>query len=207
MNGNKDKIILHLCASKYGSDTLDYVAAGYDVRLITEEIDVRTYVPPENVYGVFANPPCQKFSMASPIARSERDFSGGIELVESCLRIIWQIQSKGAPLQFWALENPRGYLERFLGKPAFEFQNWEFGDTGPLATKRTWLWGFFNEPARTTREREVDYIHDGSRMNKKPRLFAPSDIKPRNKNFLKMTSDQRSIASPLFTKAFFQANP
>lgn len=204
---NEHKIILHLCASKYGSDTKDYVAAGYDVRLITEDIDVRRYTPPRGVYGVFANPPCQKFSMASPKARQDRDFSGGIELVEACLRIIWKIQQKGAPLKFWALENPRGYLERFLGKPAFEFQNWEFGDMGPLATKRTWLWGYFNEPAKTTREREVEKIHDGSRMNKKPRLFIPTEIIPRNSKFLKMTSDERSIASPHFTKAFFQANP
>lgn len=47
MSENKDKIILHLCASKFGSDTLDYVAAGYDVRLITKDVDVRTYIPPQ----------------------------------------------------------------------------------------------------------------------------------------------------------------
>ena len=59
---NKDKIILHLCASEYGSDTRDYREAGYDVRLITKDIDVRKYEPPENVYGIIANPPCTMFS-------------------------------------------------------------------------------------------------------------------------------------------------
>jgi hypothetical protein len=201
---------LHLCASRFGSDTKDYREAGYDVRLITEEVDVRTYEPPENVYGVFANPPCQKFSMANPTPRADRDFKEGIELVEACLKIIWKLQATGAPLAFWVLENPRGYLERFLGKPAFEFQNWEFGDTGPLATKRTRLWGFFNEPQRMVAHRVVPYIHDGSRRPKRNEIFKtlfPVDLpKARNKKFLKMSSDERSIASPHFTRAFFEAN-
>lgn len=203
---NKDKIILHLCASEFGSDTRDYVAAGYDVRHITKEIGVENYHPPKNVYGIFANPPCQKFSMANPRTRTERDFSEGMKLVKECLRIIWEVQESGAPLAFWALENPRGYLERFIGKPAFQFQNWEFGDDGPLATKRTWLWGYFNEPVKTVTKREVPHVHDGSRHNKKPRLFEPTQIIHRNPSFLKMTSDERSIASPHFTKAFFIAN-
>lgn len=31
MKDEKNKIILHLCASKYGSDTKDYEMNGYDV--------------------------------------------------------------------------------------------------------------------------------------------------------------------------------
>lgn len=54
---NKDKIILHLCASEYGSDTRDYKKAGYDVRYVTKEIGVENYHPPKNVYGIFAPPP------------------------------------------------------------------------------------------------------------------------------------------------------
>ena len=44
--GNNQKIILHLCASEFGSNTENYREAGYDVRLITKDIDVRTYTPP-----------------------------------------------------------------------------------------------------------------------------------------------------------------
>lgn len=202
---NSEKIIIHLCASEFGTDSEEYVKNGYDVRRITKEVGVENYHAPKNTYGIIANPPCQKFSMASPRARSDRDFSEGMRLVKECLRIIWEVQESGAPLQFWVMENPRGYLERFLGKPAFSFQNWQFGDDSALATKRTWLWGYFNEPIINTFDREVDYVHDGSRRKQESMLF-PEMFPPRNKGFLKMTSDERSKASPHFTRAFFEAN-
>lgn len=44
-----NKIILHLCASEFASDTRDYTAAGYDVRPITKEIDVRMFEPTQIV--------------------------------------------------------------------------------------------------------------------------------------------------------------
>ena len=54
---NKDKIILHLCADT-GSDSSPYQDAGYDVRCIGKAIGVENFHPPENVYGIIANPPC-----------------------------------------------------------------------------------------------------------------------------------------------------
>ena len=54
---NKDKIILDLCGGT-GSWSKPYRDAGYDVRVITlPDNDVRTYEPPENVYGILAAPP------------------------------------------------------------------------------------------------------------------------------------------------------
>jgi site-specific DNA-cytosine methylase len=202
-SSNKDKIILHLCASEFGSDSKPYRDAGYDVRLITKEIGVENYHPPKNIYGIIANPPCERFSMANPKSRNQRDFSVGMRLVRECLRIIWESQEQGAPLAFWVIENPRGYLERFLGKPAFKFQNWQFGEPGPLATKRTWLWGYFNVPSVSTKERTIGYIHDVSRHTKTFSLFP---IDERNKAFMALGPDGRSEASPFFTKAFFEAN-
>ena len=60
---NKNKIILHLCAD-IGSDSKPYKDAGYDVRLVGKDIGVENYTPPENVYGIIANPPCPEFSFA-----------------------------------------------------------------------------------------------------------------------------------------------
>lgn len=55
---NKDKIILDLCGGT-GAWSRPYREAGYDVRLVTlPEQDVRTYRPPEGVYGILAAPPC-----------------------------------------------------------------------------------------------------------------------------------------------------
>lgn len=149
---NKNKIILHLCCSEYGSDTKDYKEAGYDVRYIDKNIDVRKYEPPKNVYGIFANPPCTMFSKARVRAKTPRDMLKGMELVEACLKIIWKCQARinkdaypEMPLKFWALENPDGYLKWFLGKPALIYQPYEYGDN---YSKKTNLWGIFNPPLR-----------------------------------------------------------
>lgn len=86
-----DRIILHLCA-KEGSDSKPYRDAGYDVRIIGEEIGVENYSPPENVYGIIANPPCTMFSIARTNAKTPRDLKEGMRLVKECLRIIWECQ-------------------------------------------------------------------------------------------------------------------
>ena len=198
---NKDKIILHLCASEYGSDTRDYREAGYDVRLITKDVDVRKYQPPENVYGIFANPPCTMFSKARTRAKKPRDMMEGMELVMACLKIIWTCQARikrdahpEMPLKFWALENPDGYLKWFLGKPAFQYQPYEFGGNH---SKKTNLWGMFNEPRKPFFNNQI-----GSGKTMK-HLHTPMSEK---RNWEKIT-DLRSIAPPEFTRAFFLANP
>ena len=190
---NSEKIILHLCASKFGSDSLDYVDAGYDVRLITKDIGVENYHPPENVYGIIANPPCTMFSIARTRAKTPRDLEEGMRLVKECLRIIWEAQYKlkgntyKTDLKFWMLENPEtGMLKYFLGKPAFKYQPYEFGED---RSKRTALWGNFNEPKKLK-----EYKKSNNVIGKVGR-------EPTNHN-----SDIRSIASPFFTKAFFEAN-
>ncbi len=120
---NSEKIILHLCAD-IGSDSEPYREAGYDVRLVGRDIGVENYTPPENVYGIIANPPCTMFSIARSNAKTPRDFVEGMRLVKECLRIIWQCQyptvghfSK-SNLKFWVIENPAsGALKNFLGTP------------------------------------------------------------------------------------------
>ena len=196
MNDNRNKIILHLCASKFGSDTRDYKEAGYDVRYITKEIGVENYHPPKNVYGIIANPPCTMFSKARTKAKKPRDLNEGMRLVKECLRIIWECEyelpekSRKSVLKFWALENPAtGLLKNFLGKPTYEYHPYEFGED---RSKRTALWGNFNPP---------------------PKPLLASGMCSRNvmgksgRDKGKRGTDNRSIASPYFTKAFFYANP
>lgn len=149
---NSEKIILHLCASEYGSDVRDYKAAGYDVRYIDEKIGVENYHPPANVYGIIANPPCTHFSIARTRAKKTRDFREGMRLVQECLRVIWEAQydwdgsGRKSPLKFWALENPAsGFLKYFLGKPTFVYQPFEYGE---YRSKATALWGNFVPPPR-----------------------------------------------------------
>lgn len=201
MKKNADKIILHLCASKYGSDSKPYSDAGYDVRLITEEIDVRTYKPPPNVYGIIANPPCTMFSIARGTrAKKPRDLREGMELVKACLDVIWEcmydtpLNSFTPSLKFWAIENPyTGMLKHFLGNPAYIYSPEEFGDA---YTKKTALWGKFNPPLRPF------FLRSPLRMADVTQHINPMTTRDRRER-----TDLRSIASEPFTKAFFYANP
>lgn len=91
-NDNSKKIILDLCGGS-GAWSRPYKEAGYDVRLITlPDNDVRTYQPPDNVYGILAAPPCTEFSIAK--GRRSRDFESGLEIVQACIRIIWTCRIK-----------------------------------------------------------------------------------------------------------------
>jgi len=197
---NKDKIILHLCA-KEGSDSLPYKEAGYDVRIIGEDIGVENYNPPDNVYGIIANPPCTMFSVARTTAKIPRDLRQGMFLINECLRIIWECQyrietvkinqSANSPLKFWVIENPgTGMLKWFLGKPVMSYHPYEWG---VCFSKLTALWGLFNIP-------------------QKPLLFNPIPKGRRLADFAFFNMDKekrmqaRSTCCKEFAKAFFLAN-
>lgn len=194
---NSDKIILDLCGGT-GSWSKPYRDAGYDVRLITlPEYDVTTYEPPANVYGILAAPPCTKFSKADTSkTRSEKDFTEGMITLEACLNIIWKVQVKGAPLMFWALENPQGYLSRFIGRSVFRFQHWEFGEKNlALATKRTEIWGYFNSPTKIVKERNV------------PKVLKHSlDKEKTNKEWSRTSVEDRAKTCQGFAEAFYKIN-
>ena len=184
---NKDKIILDLCGGT-GTWSKPYKDAGYDVRLVTlPREDVIYYLPPDNVYGILAAPPCTMFSFARTAAKTPRDFFQGMDVVRACLDIIWACRAQ-ARLQFWALENPRGYLWQFLGRPAYQFTPSEFGHA---TNKKTCLWGYFNPPRKRRKKTRVP--RDQWKMSKY--LSRHRDAKT------------RSITPAGFARAFFQANP
>lgn len=223
---NKNKIILDLCGGT-GSWAKPYKDAGYDVRTITiPENDVRTYkLPSEPIYGILAAPPCTMFSDARTHAKLPRDLRGGMEIVEACMKIIWEAQyrissdqSKISPLKFWALENPwYGRLKWFIGKPNFVFDPWEFGDA---YKKRTALWGYFNDPVKThititdvmTPEQIELHKTNSQTLPKFDMLLMPQlkELKGvNNSDYWKQTKLRqtlRSITPQGFANAFFKAN-
>lgn len=197
---NSKKIILDLCGGT-GSWSRPYREAGYDVRLVTlPEHDVLTYEPPAGVYGILAAPPCTEFSLAK--GARPRDFETGVAIMAACLRVIWQCRTEGG-LKFWALENPKGFMRQFLGKPATTFEQWQFGDSG---IKPTDLWGYFKVPVPTTQERPENLVlkcRDGHSYGK---LMATPKCPP---EYVDMGLDRaaiRAITPPGFAQAFFRAN-
>jgi hypothetical protein len=191
---NSDKIILDLCGGT-GSWSKPYKDNGYDVRLITlPDNDVRTYKPPDNVYGILAAPPCTMFSLARTRAKTPRDFKQGMEIVVACLNIIWKCRYKNK-LEFWALENPMGYLRQFLGKPAWTFQPCEFGHG---YTKKTDLWGYFNIPEKNPVKLNIDQLKRCKNNTRKlPSILDVTGSKQ---------ADKRAITPKYFAKAFYESN-
>ena len=222
----RGKIILDLCGGT-GAWSRLYKEAGYDVRNITlPEYDIRTYIlPNEPIYGILAAPPCTMFSDARTNAKTPRDLKGGMEIVEACLKLIWEAQyrirsdqQKYSPLKFWALENPYfGRLRWFLGKPAFVFDPWEFGHA---YKKRTALWGLFNEPIKIYKnindimtEDQIAKCKTNSRqMPKFDQLLMPQLRILKGVNNLDYWKDRknrqtlRSITPQGFARAFFEVN-
>lgn len=132
------KLILHLCAD-IGSDSIYFQKdPNFEVLLIGKEIGVENYHPPENVYGIIANPVCTELSTLHGFDK-KRDIQKGMFLVNHCIRIMNECYPK-----FWVLENPyNGVLKTQIGAPMYVYQPWEFGSPW---TKKTALWGFFNKP-------------------------------------------------------------
>ncbi len=186
------KIILDLCGGT-GSWSRPYKEAGYDVRLVTlPDSDVRLFVPPDQVYGVLAAPPCTEFSFAKHFhgkGKYSHNFLNGLSIADACLRIIEVCSPK-----FWALENPVGYLRKWYGEPRFIFEPYFYGDK---YQKRTALWGKFNAPLPETVEEKEKYVKFSMLKSKEihPELYGKYDRQAR-----------RAVTPSGFAKAFFEVN-
>src|SRR3990167_5080193 len=191
---NKDKIILDLCGGT-GAWSKPYKDAGYDVRIYTlPEGDIRTMAMflPIEVYGILAAPPCTMFSLARTTAKTPRNLDKGLETVRACMNIIWHAKPK-----FWVMENPKGLLRKFMGKPAFEFDASEFGED---YNKHTDLWGYFKEPKKTR-----EYIRYPS-TDKNTRKLPPIPEYYKIDTEMTTIAIRRSITPAGFAKAFYMAN-
>lgn len=201
------KKILQLCADT-GSDTKPYRDARYEVILVGKDIGVENYHPPQDVYGIIANPVCTEFSTARSNGRA-RNPEKGMELVRECQRIIAECNPT-----FWVIENPAtGRLKDFLGEPTMTYEPWHYGSPW---TKKTALWGKFNTPPRQYLKWEDVpkipelYVRPNRRkpslafLHKSARKFIPEFWElafPAN------DMEFRSTCSQKFAQAFFEVNP
>ena len=200
------KTILQLCADT-GSDTKPYRDNGYNVVLVGKDIGVENYHPPQDVYGIIANPVCREFSVAQGRDK-QGDYEKGMFLVRECQRIIAECN----PV-FWVIENPAtGRLRDFLGEPVMTYEPWHFGSPW---TKRTALWGKFNKPDRVYQSWE-----DVPKIAELPTYQGrgkPSLAKLHNRSHKKyirefdcFTPDSdmefRSLCSQKFAQSFYEKN-
>jgi hypothetical protein len=213
---NKNKIILDLCGGT-GAWSKPYKDAGYDVRVLTlPEVDVTQVgysksdlyiptrpwyytIPVKKVYGILAAPPCTEFSVAKGAA--PRDFAGAMKVVSACMNIIWHCRTHGN-LKFWAMENPRGFLRQFMGKPAYTFEQWQFGAN---TVKVTDIWGYFNEPKPTVKVRP-EQITTCIGHSTNSRHWAEPIVPDEYKALKLDRAAKRAITPAGFAQAFFRAN-
>jgi len=210
-----ERIILDLCGGT-GAWSRPYAQAGYDVRLVTlPEHDVRLYVPPQNVHGVLAAPPCTHLAASGARwwqQKGEGALLEALAVVDACLRIITVTRP-----DWWCLENPIGRLRRYLGRPVHYCDPCDYGDPW---RKRTCLWGRFTIPDVRPVDPDLtnERIHQmrgrpgkcgGSRRHNTPRAILPDSIIRLAEATLgsHVTRTQlRCITPPGFARAFFEAN-
>jgi hypothetical protein len=177
---NKDKIILDLCGGS-GAWSKPYKDAGYDVRLIDLPNDIRLveYNPNIIIHGILAAPPCTIFSYARQRygLPKKHELIEAMSVVDACLRAVYIYKPK-----WWALENPRNKLRRYLGQPRMIFKQWWYGDG---QEKPTCLYGDFSVP-----------VYDPGKRTK------PSTFKTKKQN----ADKKDAITPPGFAQAFFKAN-
>lgn len=159
-----------------------YREAGYDVVRVELPTDVRLIEHiGQQVHGILAAPPCTVFSLAGVwVNRTEDEIKLALSVVDACLRAVAVYRPR-----WWALENPRGRLGKYLGKPAYTFHPCDFGHPW---TKATCLWGQFTPPTRTPVEPTGSLID------------VPGMKSCRSKK-------ERSKTPTGFARAFFDANP
>ncbi len=209
------KIILHIC-SKHGSDSRYYdLDDNYKVIKIGIEIGAENFSPSPNikVHGVICNPVCTNFSMVGGVIRTKEELDDGMFLVNECFRIIDECKALGG-LKFWVMENPAaGMLHTRIGKPRHKYQPWQYGSPW---TKNTALWGDFNMPEPTVKNRADTVLRDGIYI--RPRDTMPSlailhksaiQFMPEYdwcKDDIHNDSDIRSLCSDGFAFKFYEAN-
>ena len=199
---NSDKIILDLCGGT-GAWSKPYEDNGYDVRIITlPEHDVLKWGPPEEVYGILAAPPCTDFT----ILKIHQENPDSLKIVCRCIQM-----ARDTNPVFWALENPTGYLRKYLQNPVYTFHPWEFGDPW---TKRTDLWGAFYSPEKIytlwdeVPKNEALYVRPG---RSKPSIAllhksAMADIEWMKDYKVENDASFRAITPQGFARAFYEAN-
>lgn len=125
--------------TEFGSEVQAFKNRGHDAITLGLEgdvnikMDICDFHTNEQYDLMWFSPPCTDFSIAKGVACKDR--SVDLSIVEACFRIV-----KEAKPDFWIIENPRGCLRYFIGKPTITIN---YSDYGFKTIKPTDLWGVF----------------------------------------------------------------
>lgn len=181
-------IILDLCAGS-GGWSQPYLDKGYTVLRYDLPQDIRLlHKLGTPVHGILAAPPCTMFTATgNRWIRTNEQMTEALSVVDACFRAVVIYK----PV-WWALENPVGKLSNFLGKPTMTFNPCDYGDPW---TKRTCLWGKFNEP--------IQIPVPATQQCKHGTYWLHCAVGGKSKETMAI----RSVTPAGFAKAFCEANP
>ena len=185
----KHRIILDLCGGT-GAWSRPYAEAGYDVRVVdpiagTGDVRLLRFDPDRVwVQGILCAPPCTMFCRMRMCRGepTEAQFIDALSVVDACLRAVVLYRPR-----WWALENPQGYLGRWLGAPRLKFDPCDYGDPW---TKNTWIWGDFVPP-----------------LFGRVKPVGPLIHRKAGKRGVAKSDSENAVTPPGFARAFFEANP
>lgn len=189
------KLIVSLCDYS-GVWSEPYVRAGYDVIRVDLKhgVDVLTFEHPRQPHGVMAAPPCTCFCRPSARWWARQDAAGdterNVKVMRACLRLCSQASA------WWAMENPPGRHQRLipeLGRPAWQYQPWEYGDAWG---KQTYIWGTARKPPVV------------SPVSPEPTRRTPNGKTQGRIAFMSSSWQAKREQTPAgFARAFYEANP
>ncbi|AVO21492.1 methyltransferase [Mycobacterium phage Nilo] len=220
------KTILDLCAGT-GAWSEPYRIKGYNViRITLPDYDVTkvnisdrevvflsqnpsvsdVVVKLVRIHGILAAPPCTQFSLANTrqTYALRPNFAEGLVPVRACEDIIRAAMCKGYT-KFWALENPFGHLRKFLGHPRYTFEAWWF-DPEAMWSKKTDLWGYFNNPVRTVEERPARHTNQQRDQYRHTDGWYKPQCPPEYAHLGLDRAGIRAITPKGFAQAFYRAN-
>ena len=166
--------VLDLC-TEFGSETAAFRDRGHEVIMLGIEgnvdikCDIRQYYPSINdKYDVvFFHPPCTEFSLANYRLGACKDRRPDMSIVWAGQRIIKTLNPR-----YWIMENPRGCMRRFVGKPQYTVN---YGDFGHYSQKPTDLWGILPFFLSTQIDKVVhnNTAYNNGHRNPKTRALVP----------------------------------
>jgi hypothetical protein len=125
--------------TEFGSEVQAFKDRGHQVTTlgidgdVDIKLDIRDFHTTEHYDFMTLHPPCTEFSIANWRLGKCKDRTPDMSIVEACFRIV----SEAKPT-FWMIENPRGCLRHFIGRPQYTIR---YGDYGHYCQKPTDLWG------------------------------------------------------------------